>query len=138
MISSVAQFVKAHFWRVSAGVVLLLGISGCMTRKPAEPTAPAPLPAQTQGKKIVTVLSDPIGLTVVVNGVPVGKTPYELEVEMTDRGYFAKEMTLKVRFLATQPGQISRTVEEVLSPLERVPTSLMFTTEGVGRATPAR
>ncbi len=115
---------------------LALGLCGCVSRKQA-PKATEPTPgADASRKQVMTILSEPIGLTVVVNGVPVGKTPYELEVETTAKGFFAKEIAIKVRFLATQPGQLSRTIEEVLSPLDKMPSSLMFSPEGVGRAVP--
>ncbi len=134
MNSSFIQRVVRNRWLVLSALALA-GLTGCMSKKPTT-TPKAAQPAVPVLRKVVTILSDPIGLTVVVNGVPVGKTPYELEVETTPKGFFAKELTVKVRFLAMQSGQVSRTIEEVLLPVERVPVSLMFTTEGVGRATP--
>lgn len=77
--------------------------------------------------------STPTGATVVIDGIPVGRTPYRLTVEETARGFFRGEVTVRVRFVATSAGESSATVAETFGPTDRVPRRVVFTPEGARR-----
>lgn len=79
------------------------------------------------------VHSQPEGATVVVDGHPVGATPVEVSVPVTGRGFLSRSMSVKVRFVATDPLSLSRTVELELTPLDRAPARLDFTPNGSRR-----
>jgi hypothetical protein len=85
------------------------------------------------GEFTVLVESDPAGATVVVNGIPVGKAPQRIVLPGTNRGFFKDQVSVRVRFLATDGAENSRTVEEVLTPLDRIPAALRFTATGARR-----
>ncbi len=77
--------------------------------------------------------SMPTGATVVIDGLPVGRTPYRLAVEETARGFFRGEVTVRVRFVATTAGESSATVAETFGPTDRVPRRVIFTPDGARR-----
>lgn len=135
-----------------------LGLVGCATtpttRIPAKP-APADTPSQTvapeksatppkpepvsstaplpQGEFAVLVESAPQGGMVVVNGIPIGKAPQRILLPGTNRGFFRDQVSLKVRFIVTDGAQASQTVEELLTPLDRIPATVRFTPNGATR-----
>ena len=124
---------------------LILSLAGCGTQPArstatevgARPSAPAPgvggessLPA---GEYTVVVESEPRGATVVVNGIPVGKAPQRVILPGTSRGFFRDPVSLKVRFIATDTTNTSKTVEELLTPLDRIPAVVKFTASGATR-----
>lgn len=79
------------------------------------------------------VESVPKGATVVVNGIPVGKAPQRVVLPGTQRGFFRDQVSLKVRFIAADTEQTSKTVEELLTPLDKIPAIVRFTTSGSTR-----
>ena len=81
----------------------------------------------------MVVESEPRGATVVVNGIPVGKAPQRVILPGTSRGFFRDQVSLKVRFIATETNQTSQTVEELLTPLDRIPAVVRFTSAGATR-----
>lgn len=137
-----------------AAVVGLLFAAGCTSTPksaPAAPGAPAAssgaassasaskqaalirktgLPA---GEFAVLVESEPDGGTVVVNGIPVGKAPQRIVLPGTARGFFRDQVSLKVRFIAADASKPSQTVEELLTPLDRIPATVKFTPTGASR-----
>ncbi len=89
-----------------------------------------PLPA---GQFMIKIESLPSDAMIVINGVPSGRTPLKFLLAGTPQG-FAREPTLiKVRFLAMLPGERSVTVEDQLTPLDRIPSGMIFTPEGAQR-----
>jgi hypothetical protein len=132
---------------------LLVIVSGCSTAKRAPMTDAAPA-AGTQGQKALIksdpplataapslpageytlrVDSEPIGALVVVNGIPIGKTPQRVILPGTPRGFCREQVSLKVRFIAADAGQMSQTVEELLTPLDKIPAAVNFTPSGTSR-----
>ena len=100
-----------------------------------QPSAPvstvnAPFPP---GEFAVLVESVPDGATVVVNGIPVGKAPQRILLPGTPRGFFRDQVSLKVRFIAADVNHTSQTVEELLTPLDRIPSGVRFTPAGATR-----
>ncbi len=81
----------------------------------------------------MTIESVPSGATVVIDGMPVGRTPYRFVVTDAARGFFRGETVIRVRFIAGAAGEVSATVSEVFGPTDRVPLKLVFTPEGVRR-----
>lgn len=136
-------------------LVVILGLAGCAT----QPTAVAPKknpPAATTetshppvqpaspstkenkdglppGEYAILVESVPDGATVVVNGIPVGKAPQRILLPGTQRGFFRDQVSLKVRFIAVDAAHPSQTVEELLTPLDRIPAGVRFTPAGASR-----
>lgn len=103
--------------------------------RPAERSANAvaPLPL---GQFAILVESQPTGATVVVDGIPVGRAPRRVVVAGTSQGYFEDPMSIKVRFVATDANSTSQTVEEALTPRDRIPAALIFTPTGAQRRMP--
>lgn len=109
--------------------------------KSAPPPVPAAAPAEATGavsklavgEYAVLVDSYPVGGIVVVNGVPVGRTPQRVVLSGTARGFCRDEVSLKVRFVATDTDHTSQTVEEILTPLDKIPASVHFTHAGASR-----
>lgn len=101
---------------------------------PGQANAPtvSKLPA---GEYSVLIDSEPAGGTVVVNGIPVGKAPQRVILPGTPRGFFREQVSLKVRFVAVESGSTSKTVEELLTPLDRIPLTVRFTLAGADRVT---
>ena len=94
---------------------------------------PAAQPALPAGEYALQIESEPSGATVVMNGKPCGKTPCRVVLAGNARGFLREQVSLKVRFIAADASQSSQTVEEVLTPLDRVPTALRFTPAGATR-----
>ena len=105
-------------------------------KKPA-PTKPRVAAPETgtlkAGEVALMVESEPSGATVVVNGKPCGKTPCRVVVRANRRGFLREQVSIKVRFIATTSAQSSRTVEDVLTTLDKVPAAIRFTVEGPTR-----
>lgn len=130
-----------------------LGLVGCATNPknpsgqgavspvPAAPTnateSPSSPPPKTRvlpaDEYSVLVESVPDGATVVVNGIPVGKAPRRILLPGTPRGFFRDPNSVKVRFIATDAAHPSQTVEELLTPLDRIPAAIRFTLTGATR-----
>jgi len=77
--------------------------------------------------------SDPVGGIVVVNGVPVGRTPQRVVLNGTARGFCRDDVSIKVRFVATDTDHTSQTVEQLLTPLDKIPATVHFTSAGASR-----
>ena len=127
---------------------LLLLVAGCSSAPKTKvapgvgtsyPKAGAGSPASgsegrlPDGEYTVVIESHPSGATVVVNGIPVGKAPQRIVLPGTNRGFFRESVSLKVRFIAADANQSSKTVEELLTPLERIPAVMRFTVNGATR-----
>ena len=138
--------------------LLLLGLYGCTTA-PSAPaktkkldTKPAPLATNApagitssalplpmteaplpEGEYRLMIESTPSELVVVVNGIPVGKTPRTIELAGTPRGFFRDQVSIKVRFISTDAAHPSQSVEELLTPLDRIPSTVKFTNAGTTR-----
>lgn len=138
-----------------------LGLVGCATN-PANPKKPAEAPnkaaapemkaaapaknstpaanaggagphALPEGEFALLVESVPTGGTVVVNGIPVGRAPQRVVLPGSVHGFFRYDVSLKVRFIATDATHTSQTVEELLTPLDRIPAVVRFTPNGATR-----
>lgn len=105
-----------------------VGTSGTV----AAPVVPAPALAP-EGWAWLWVESEPAGMRVVVDGVPVGRTPQRVDVEVTPQGFARHPATIRVRFVAESAQQTSVTTELVLTPRDRVPVRVHFTRDGVLR-----
>lgn len=109
-------------------------LSGCTTApKTPAPASAQPGPAHPAGEYTVRIESEPAGGLVVVDGVPAGKAPVNITVPASVHGFCRRQISLKLRFVATDPGQQSQTVEEVLTPLDKVPAAIHFTPAGATR-----
>lgn len=134
--------------------LLTIGIlgffAGCATTpsssvKPKNP--PQKGPATTQGSKganatepslpegeyRLQIESTPSDAMVVVNGIPVGRTPRTIELAGTKHGFFRDQVSVKVRFISTDTTHPSKTVEEMLTPLDKIPALVKFTPAGATR-----
>ena len=104
-----------------------------------KPPSAGPKPVETGGLTLqpgeyaLLVTSDQPGATVVVNGKPSGKTPCSVIVQANARGFLRDRVSIKVRFIASDEGELSQTVEDVLTTLDRVPTEIRFTPAGSTR-----
>lgn len=96
-------------------------------------SSPARKSTLPEGEYAVLVTSDPDGGTVVVNGIPVGKAPQRIVLPGTAHGFFRDQVSLKVRFIAADATRPSETVEELLTPLDRIPATVRFTPTGASR-----
>lgn len=143
---------KLSFFQLST-TLIFIGLVGCATDPKSGPpalTAPAsatdarqesgPPPstqnktsALPQGEYAVLVESLPLGGIVVVNGIPVGKAPQRILLPGTQRGFFRDPVSLKVRFIAADAAHPSQTVEELLTPLDKIPARVRFTPNGATR-----
>jgi hypothetical protein len=96
------------------------------------PKAPeeAPLAA---GEYRLQIESTPSDAMVVVNGIPVGRTPRTIELAGTKHGFFRDQVSLKVRFISTDAAHPSQTVEELLTQLDKIPAVVKFTPSGATR-----
>ncbi len=102
---------------------------------PGRDTTPAS-PATQQpvaGSYVVQVESEPGGATVVVDGVPVGRTPCAITLAGTDGGFFRNTVSVRVRFIAEDPAFASATVEEAFALTDRIPARIVFTPAGAKR-----
>jgi hypothetical protein len=102
-------------------------------RKPGEPNPPTASPTLHEGEFALLVESEPSGALLVVNGRPSGKTPGRVVLGGNPRGFLRETVSIKVRFIAPDQTQDSRTIEEVLTPLDKVPAALRFTPDGAQR-----
>ena len=110
--------------------------AGALHKKPM-PAGPKPVATAgvtlQPGEYALLVTSDQPGATVVVNGKPSGKTPCSVIVQANTRGFLRDRVSIKVRFIASDEGELSQTVEDVLTTLDRVPTEIRFTPAGATR-----
>lgn len=95
--------------------------------------SPETAPALKAGEYAVWVDSEPKGGIVVVDGTPVGRTPQRIVLSGTARGFFNANVSIKVRFVATDSEHTSQTVEELLTPLDKIPARVRFTSQGATR-----
>lgn len=134
--SATAMIPRAAF----SALLLALGLVGCSTR-PAEtngpvaasstgPVDPGSAPA---GFRSLWVDSEPAGGIVVLDGVPQGRTPLQIQVPVTAQGFFRAETSIRVRFIAADAQQPSATREEIFGPTDRLPSRLTYTPEAVRR-----
>jgi hypothetical protein len=145
------KVVFVQLCRFSA-LALMVVAAGCSTAKrvPLAETAPAspgrdektppqaappasPISSLPAGEYTMRVDSEPLGALVVVNGIPIGKTPQRVILPGTPRGFCREQVSLKVRFIAADAGQLSQTVEELLTPLDKIPAAVNFTPSGTSR-----
>ncbi|MFT3780451.1 MAG: PEGA domain-containing protein [Nibricoccus sp.] len=122
-------------------------VAGCSTAprsgEPLRPPAPPAQKATTSpsevkvprkpGEFTVLVESDPSGATVVLDGVPLGRTPRQIVLVGNSRGFCRNDVSIKVRFIASDTAHASQTVEEVLTPLDKIPAVIRFTQQGATR-----
>lgn len=85
------------------------------------------------GEYSVLIESEPAGGIVVVGGVPLGRAPQRVVLPGTARGFFRDQVSIKVRFVATDTEHTSQTIEEVLTPLDKIPARVRFTVTGTIR-----
>lgn len=125
----------------------LLLLAACSTapkgggrlKAPAPPahkstTAPSEsAPKLPAGEYSVLIESEPAGGIVVVGGVPLGRAPQRVVLPGTARGFFRDQVSIKVRFVATDTEHTSQTIEEVLTPLDKIPARVRFTVTGAIR-----
>lgn len=96
--------------------------------------SPAALvPAIIATEAAIDVTSEPAGAIILVNDRPSGRTPLRVAVKTTAQGFCADYLTIKARFVASDPSQVSRTTEVDLTPREKAPRELVFTPQGVQR-----
>ena len=86
-----------------------------------------------EGEMSVLVESEPHGATIVVNGIPVGKAPKKVMLPVTPQGFVRDTVSIKARFVAETSSQRSSTIEFELTPLDRMPSGLVFTPDRVVR-----
>lgn len=96
-------------------------------------STPQPESPLEVGKFAIQIESLPSDAMIVVNGVPSGRTPKRILLAGTSQGFARERTSIKVRFLALQPDNQSVTVEDQLTPLDRIPAGLIFTPNGVQR-----
>ena len=94
---------------------------------------PEPMPKLKSGEYAVWIDSEPEGGIVVVDGKPVGRTPQRVVLNGTARGFCHEDISIKVRFVAADSDHTSQTVEEILTPLDKIPARVRFTTQGAMR-----
>ena len=90
-------------------------------------------PPLAEGEFRLQIESTPSDAMVVVNGIPVGRTPRTIELAGTKHGFFRDQVSVKVRFISTDATHPSKTVEEMLTPLDRIPAVVKFTPAGATR-----
>ena len=114
-------------------VLLVVGLAGCATPSRTPVPAAAPAGSNAAGFFPLWIESEPAGATVVVDGIPQGRTPLLIRVPGTPRGFFRTETSIRVRFIAADADQLSTTTDEVFAPTDRIPTRLDYTPAGVRR-----
>lgn len=100
---------------------------------PTPPPVAEPPEVVPEGEISVLVESEPPGATIVVNGIPVGKAPKKVMLPITPQGFVRETVSIKARFVAETSAQQSSTIEFELTPLDRMPSGLVFTPERVVR-----
>jgi hypothetical protein len=90
-------------------------------------------PKLAAGDYAVLIDSEPVGGIVVVNGVPAGRTPQRIVISGTAHGFSREGVSIKVRFVAADTDHTSQTIEEQLTPLDKIPASVHFTPAGATR-----
>lgn len=85
------------------------------------------------GEFVILVESQPSGAMIVVNGIPVGRTPRKIILPGTSQGFSRGTVSIKARFVASSSAEQSATIEEEFTPLDRLPVSLLFTPEKAQR-----
>jgi len=98
----------------------------------ATPKASEEVPL-AEGEFRLLIESTPSDAMVVVNGIPVGRTPRTIELAGTKHGFFRDQVSLKVRFISTDSTHPSQTVEEMLTQLDKIPAVVRFTPAGATR-----
>lgn len=86
-----------------------------------------------QGEYRVLITSEPAGSVVVINGIPVGTTPRRVLLPGNAQGFSQKNVSIRVRFIAASPAEKSQTVEQKLTPLDKIPEEIRFKREGAER-----
>lgn len=114
-------------------LLLLVGLAGCTSPSRSPLPATAPAGSNAAGFFPLWIESEPVGATVVVDGIPQGRTPLRILVPGTPRGFFRAETSIRVRFIAADADQLSTTTDEVFAPTDRIPTRLDYTPAGVRR-----
>lgn len=100
---------------------------------PAQKSTTAPSECASKyhdGEYSVLIESEPKGGIVVVSGIPIGRTPQRVVLPGTTHGFSRDQVSIKVRFVATDTDHVSQTVEEVLTPLDKIPASVRFAVSG--------
>ena len=96
-----------------------------------------PVDLRTGGKKAVDyemlIESEPSGAQIVIGGQPIAKTPCRVLVNGSQTGFFLTALSIKARFIATDTGGQSRTVEELFSRHDKIPETLHFSPDGAKR-----
>ena len=121
----------------SAGLSLAL-MTGCVSPRatsdvPSAAPPPSVIPAPIVDEASVEILSDPAGARILVNDRLIGRTPLRLQLRVTPLGFCADETSIKARFVAETPGQISETVETEITVREKVPARISFSLRGAQR-----
>ncbi len=91
------------------------------------------LPVPSAGEYAIRVESEPSGAMVVVDGRPVGPAPCIIRFPGTNRGFFRNDVSIRVRFIAADATEVSSTIEEVFTALDRIPPRVVFSTAGAKR-----
>ena len=120
--------------------VACLSPVGCKTTSSSNPVAWGNAPVtveiggvQTDHYAIIEIFSEPRDAMVVVNRVPVGITPRQLKLPVTDQGFLAETISIDVRFVARDVTEASITQSTTLYNTDRAPTRLEFSREKVRR-----
>jgi len=111
---------------------LAAGLAGCGTPPPAT-NGSAQTDVPPAGSYYLWVESKPTGATVVLEGIPQGRTPLRLTVPGTRQGFFRSDLSIAVRFIATDAAHLSATSTEQFSATDRIPVRLIFTPADVQR-----
>lgn len=82
------------------------------------------------------ITSEPSGSVVVINGIPVGATPRRVLLPGNAQGFSRQNVSIRVRFVANNPNEKSQTVEQKLTPLEKIPERIDFSRAGAKRVLP--
>lgn len=99
----------------------------------AAPVVPVTPEAPVRSKLSIRVESIPAGAMIVVDGKPVGRAPLDVSFEPGNNGFFKDPVTIRARFVATDAGGESFSVDERFGPLERIPLALVFSKDGAQR-----
>lgn len=81
----------------------------------------------------MVVESEPSGAQVVVDGMPLAKTPCRMLLNGSTTGFCLEAFSVKARFIASDAGVKSQTVEELFTKHDRIPAKLKFTMAGATR-----